>query len=426
MTASATAQFRKHLTITDGFVLYTTAVLGQSLIVLPSIAARHAGPWSIAVWAALAALSYPVARVMAELGARYPSAGGVIAFIGQGLGRRIGQLTGVLYLTAIMVGAPSAALIFAEYLRKLLALPPAADLWVAGGELAMLIAVNCFDVTAIMRWQRWIFFACLAAVVAAIALALPHVRAARLTDVRGYGPADVAATALIAFFAFVGWENAAFAGEEFTDPYTLVKALRAAVIAVGALFVLLGFVVVGSLDRATLATSDAALADLLRFALGSAAARVGAAVAVVLIFLLMLTWTRSAGRLIVALTRDGLFPARLARIDAASGAPRPALLALAGAWCVALALYAVTGSHIETFILLSSANFLTTYVLIFVAAWRLLRGGELRGARIIASVAIALMVVTSWQSFWYAALTALAFALVALIQRGAAGRRASA
>jgi amino acid efflux transporter len=404
MTA-ATTQFRKHLTITDGFVLYTTAVLGQSLIVLPSIAARHAGPWSIAVWAALAALSYPVARVMAELGARYPSAGGVIAFIGQGLGARVGQLTGVLYLTAIAVGAPSTALIFAEYLRKLLALPTGADLWVAGGELAVLIAVNCGDVRALMRWQRWIFFGCLAAVVVTIALALPHVTAARLTDVRGYGPADVAATALIAFFAFVGWENAAFAGEEFTDPYTLVKALRAAVLAVGVLFVLLGIVVVGSLDRATLASSDASLADLLRFALGGAAARAGAAVAVVLIFLLMLTWARSAGRL-------------LARIDPASGAPRPALLALGGVWLAALALYAATGAHIETYILLSSANFLTTYVLIFVAAWRLLRGRELRGSVIIASVAIALLVITSWQSFWYAALTALAFALLALFRRG--------
>ena len=52
-TATATEPtLRKHLSVTDGFVLYTSAVLGQSLIVLPSIAARHAGPWSILIWAA--------------------------------------------------------------------------------------------------------------------------------------------------------------------------------------------------------------------------------------------------------------------------------------------------------------------------------------------------------------------------------------
>ena len=109
-TATATEPtLRKHLSVTDGFVLYTSAVLGQSLIVLPSIAARHAGPWSILIWAGLAAVSYPLARIMAELGARYPSAGGVIAFIGRGLGQRIGWLTGALYLAAIVVGGPPTA-----------------------------------------------------------------------------------------------------------------------------------------------------------------------------------------------------------------------------------------------------------------------------------------------------------------------------
>src|SRR5262252_4661053 len=137
---------RKHLSVTDGFVLYTSAVLGQSLIVLPSIAARHAGPWSILIWAALAAVSYPLARIMAELGARYPSAGGVIAFISRGLGQRTGWLTGALYLAAIVVGAPAAALIFSGYLGTLIPLTMAQRFVVAAALLAVLAAGNWFDV----------------------------------------------------------------------------------------------------------------------------------------------------------------------------------------------------------------------------------------------------------------------------------------
>src|SRR5262249_39696311 len=69
---------------TPVLVLHAPAVRGQTFFVLPSRAARHAGPWSILLWAALAAVSYPLARIMAELGASYPSAGGVVAFISRG------------------------------------------------------------------------------------------------------------------------------------------------------------------------------------------------------------------------------------------------------------------------------------------------------------------------------------------------------
>ncbi len=412
MATSAGLSLRKHLTVTDGFVLYTSAVLGQSLIVLPSIAARHAGPWSILVWAALAAISYPVARVMAELGARYPSASGVTGFIARGLGKRVGLLTGVLYLTSVAVGAPATALFFSEYLGQLIALPSSAYLWVAGLLLVTIAAINCFDVSRIMRAQRWAFFACLAAVAAGIAFALPHGTAARLTAVRGYDLSGVAATGLICFFAFVGWENAAFAGEEFTDPQTLVKSLRAAVITVGALFLLLAVATVGSLDRGVIATSDTSLADLLRFSLGAAAGRGAAFIAVTIIFLLGITWARAISRLVLSLARDGVFPRALARIDPASGSPRPALAALVAVWLASLAIFGLSGAHIETYIQLASGNFLATYVIILIAAWRLLHERRFVVMLIVSSLAIGALVVAGWQSMWYALATAAVASLL--------------
>lgn len=413
---------RKHLSVTDGFVLYTSAVLGQSLIVLPSIAARHAGPWSILVWAALAAVSYPLARIMAELGARYPSAGGVITFIGHGLGQPVGWLTGSLYLAAIAVGGPATALVFSEYLGTLVPLPAHWPFVIAAVLLALLVAGNCFDVSAVMRLQRWGFFGCLAAITGALLLALPHVTPARLTDVRGYDLAGVASTGLICFFAFVGWENAAFSGEEFADPRTLVKALGLAVAAVGALFVLLGITVVGSLSRSVLATSDASLADLARLSLGAAATRAAAVIALLLLLLFMFTWARSATRLIYALAREGLFPRALARVDAGTGAPRRAALALASMWGVALGVQFTLGIPIETYIQLSSGNFLLTYVLILLTAWRLLEVRRYLPALLSSSLAILLLVVAGFQSLWYALATAALFACAMAARRASAMR----
>jgi amino acid efflux transporter len=402
---------RKHLSLTDGFVLYTSAVLGQSLIVLPSIAARHAGPWSILVWVALAAVSYPLARIMAELGARYPSAGGVITFIGHGLGKPIGWLTGALYLAAIAVGGPATALVFSEYLDKLTPLPTSARFFVAAALLAVLVVANCFDVSRIMRLQRWAFLGCLVAVTVAILLALPHVTQARLTDVTGYDLTGVATTGLICFFAFVGWENAAFSGEEFADPRTLVKALGLAVAAVGALFTLLGIAVVGGLSRDMIATSDVSLADLARLSLGAAATGVASGIALVLLFLFMLTWARSGSRLIYALAREGVFPRALTRVDAATGAPRPAALALGVAWALAFSVQLLLGVPVETYIQLASGNFLLTYVLIVLAAWRLLYARRYLAALVSSSLAILALVVAGYQSLWYALATAALFAV---------------
>jgi amino acid efflux transporter len=425
-TATATATtpgLRKHLTLTDGFVLYTSAVLGQSLIVLPSIAARQAGPWSILIWAALAAVSYPLARIMAELGARYPSAGGVITFISHGLGQRAGWLTGTLYLAAIAVGGPASALIFSEYLGQLVPLPAHGNFLVAAMVLAALVVGNCFDVSRVMRLQRWGFFVCLAAITAALLLALPQVTRARLTDVRGYDLAGVAATGLICFFAFVGWENAAFSGEEFADPRTLLKALGLAVAAVGTLFVLLGITVVGALSRGVIATSDASLADLARLSLGATATRVASLIALVLLLLFMFTWARSATRLIYALAREGWFPRQLARVHVATGAPRSAALALGGAWALALVAQLRFGVTIETYIQLSSANFLVTYVLIVLAAWRLLAIRRWLPALLSSSVAILLLVVAGFGSLWYALATVALFAVASAARRGYVGLR---
>ena len=417
MAVATEHTLRRHLSVTDGFVLYTSAVLGQSLIVLPSIAARDAGPWSILVWATLAAVSYPLARIMAELGTRYPSAGGVITFIGRGLGERVGWLTGVLYMAAIAVGGPAAALIFSEYLGKLTPLSGRARFVVAATLLAALVLGNWFDVSRVMRFQRWGFFVCLAAITITLLLAVPHIRPANLTDTRGYSLASVGATGLICFFAFVGWENAAFSGEEFADPRTLVKALGLAVAAVGALFVLLGVTVVGALSRSVVATSDASLSDLARVSFGLMGTRLASLIALAMMALLMFTWARSGVRLIYALAREGLFPRALARVHARTGSPRAAALALGGLWAVALGAQIALGVSIETYIQLSSANFLLTYVLIVLAAWRLLSVRRNFPALIISSLAILLLALAGYRSLWYALATAVVYGLALALRR---------
>jgi amino acid efflux transporter len=165
------------------------------------------------------------------------------------------------------------------------------------------------------------------------------------------------------------------------------------------------------------------LADLARLSLGATATGIAAVIALVLLLLFMFTWARSATRLIYALAREGLFPRMLARVDAGTGAPRGAALALGGAWGLALAVQIVLGVPIETYIQLASGNFLLTYVLIMLTAWRLLEVRRFLPALLSSSLAILLLVVAGLPSLWYAVVTAAVFA-GALAARSAAAKNA--
>jgi APA family basic amino acid/polyamine antiporter len=233
----------------------------------------------------------------------------------------------------------------------------------------------------------------------------------------------VASAGLITFFAFVGWENAAFSGEEFADPRTLIKALGMAVAAVGLLFVLLGVAVVGGLSRTVISSSDASLADLTRLSLGSQAAGAASIIALLLLLLFMFTWTRSGTRLVYALAREGILPPVLAQVNARSGSPVRAALALGGAWALAFAVQIFLGVSLETYIELASGNFLLTYVLIVLAAWRLLFGRRFLPALVISTVAILVLVTAGFQSLWYALATALLFAIIGAARQAIIGRQ---
>ena len=76
--------------------------------------------------------------------------------------------------------------------------------------------------------------------------------------------------------------------------------------------------------------------------------------------------------MIYALAREGLLPRPLTRMTARPARHVRAALALGAAWAIALAIQFLFGVPIETSIQLSSGNFLLTYVLIILTAWRLL------------------------------------------------------
>lgn len=404
--------FKKYLTTFDSYVIYTSSVVGLGLIVLPALAAKMVGSWSILIWLVLGVLSYPMARTMGNLGARYPSSGGVTHFIRIAFGKKAGDLTGILYLLALFIGPVAAALFFAEYVTIVLPLSHNQQAYAAAVFLLGLVAVNLFDVRSTMKFQRWIFMLFLGFVTLAIVLVVPHVCLDNFSF-QPNSPQQLELATFICFYAFIGWEHAAFSSDEMLDTRSLVKSIFYAVLTVTLLFSMTAFVLIGVLPIHTSVTGNTVISDLFMHSFGPQASKVSALVVLILFFSMMVSWVRGGGRLVHSLAVEGILPDRLARINPVTGSPKNGLLMLAGVWMLALIAYLCFSLTVDDYVRLSNANYIVTYLMVFLAAVKLDRRSPLMLSHALMSLAAILCICFfSYQDFWYPGVICVVFVVM--------------
>ncbi|MEW2220769.1 amino acid permease [Streptomyces sp. NPDC006990] len=122
-----------HLSTAGAAALYIGALLGPSMLLLPGLAVRKAGPASLLVWLALLVLSGLVAAVFSRLGIRMGSTVGAAGYTAAGLGPRAGHAAAWCFLAGVVTGAPVVCLIGGAYVAELL----------GGGTRAAFAAAVC-------------------------------------------------------------------------------------------------------------------------------------------------------------------------------------------------------------------------------------------------------------------------------------------
>lgn len=392
-----------------GTALYVGAVLGPGVLALPALAVRTAGPASILSWAALCALSVPVAACFAALGSRYPGAGGVSGFVAAAFGPRAGAVVGWWFFLAVPVGVVAGALAGARYV-----LGGTGAVVVAAGMLAVALAANYGGLRTTGRMQLVLVGLLVALLVAGIVAAVPHARAANLTPFAPHGAGAVLAATGALFFGFAGWEAGSHLSADFADPRRQLPAVTGlAVTAVSVLYLGLAGTVVAVLG-ADAGRTPVVLTRLLAHGVGPVAGPVTAAAAVLLSLGAINTYLASAGRLGAALAAAGALPARLAATT------RRSLTLTAAATAAVLAAAAVR--HLPLALLLrATSSCLAAVVLAGLAAGVALlprRSAVRRGACLAAAATAAVLAATGWML-----LLPVAIGAAALLHHAHAGRR---
>jgi amino acid efflux transporter len=388
--------------------LYLGAVLGTGVIALPALAARVAGPASLIAWAILVLVSIPLAATFAALGARYPDSGGVSTYARRAFGDRTAAVVGWCFAAAVPPAAAAAALFGGDYLAAAVGGGRTTASATAVGLLATVTLTNAFGVSLTGRVQLLLASLLVAFLVTAVVVSAPHARATTLHPFAPEGWTAVGPATALLVWGFVGWEAITHLAGEFRRPERdLPRATAAALVLIAVLYLAVAVATVTVLGPDA-ARSPAPLGDLLAVAWGGDARTFAAVPALLLTLGTMNAYFAGAAKLGAALARDGAFPAALAAGAWAGEVPRRAHLLNSSLSSLALLAVVVSGIGARPLVLVTTGLFVTVYAVGIAAAIRLLPPGAGRRTAVIASVGLALLIVTSGVWLLGAGLVALA------------------
>lgn len=255
------------------------AMVGAGIFALLGQAGTIAGS---AVW-----ISFLIGGVVAllsgysigRLGARYPSAGGVVEYLVQafGVGRFSGTMSVMMYIGSL-VSVSLVARTFGAYARAMLP-SGSAGWWVEVFSVTIVLVfmlINLEGARAMARVENLVVVVKMAVLVGFAAIGLVFVRPDYLSP-STYPPASmIFYSVAVTFFAYEGFRIVSNAAEDMRDPArTLPRAIMTAILLVMAVYLAIAVSVFGNLppDR-VVAAQDFALAEAARPVLGEPGFRI--------------------------------------------------------------------------------------------------------------------------------------------------------
>ncbi len=245
------------------------AMVGAGIFALLGQASLIAGS---AVW-----LSFVAGGIIAllsgysigRLGARFPSSGGFVEYLGQGYGVGVfsGGISVMMYVTSL-VSISLVARTFGSYAYELL--PPGfAHLWVeiiTAGIVLIFMLINLNGAGSMARVENIVVFLKMLALAVFAVIGIATMDPAKLSPA-DYPPVrSIFFSLAITFFAYEGFRIITNAAEDMKDPArTLPRAIMTAIALVMVLYVAVAFAVFGNLTaQEAIKAQDYALAEAAR------------------------------------------------------------------------------------------------------------------------------------------------------------------
>ncbi len=365
------------------------AIIGVGIFFTPATLARavpNAG-WVLGIWVLGGVASIAGALVFADLGARWPRAGGLYVFLREGFADKTGSALSFLYgWLQLLVVQPAAMAIIALVLMDHLAfvLGPVGPVGRSAGAcaaIAIFTAANLLGLRVGGRIQIGMAALKVGALAVLVLVGVHWGSAARIfsSPEAASAPQGTLSSWLLfgmipVMFTFGGAYHGTFIAGSVRDPErALPRGIIAGISVVLVAYLGVNLAYLALLGHAGLAASASPAADAVRMAVGPAAGKLLALTIVVSAAGILNTVCLGFPFVVYAMARDGVFFARAGRLDARTGRPVLAVALQGSLGCAAVLVGSSRIDVLLTGIAFADATFQAAIALIRLRAPHLAR-----------------------------------------------------
>lgn len=368
------ARLHQELGILSGTSLLTTSLLGTGIFVIPALGATVAQQESLWSWILLILLVIPLGLTFAELGRRYPHAGGVSHYISRSFGAQWEMLTALLFLTVIPVGLPAALMIAVGFVQSVWTLPAWELLIIQILTLLAMLGLGLAGTKTSGQVQLVIALLIIAMVIAlwsGAEIGIADITPPPMTEA---ALPDITRAMGVMFWCFVGLEAFAHLGEEFRRPERdLPIAILLGILIAGLVYWACAVVVIKLGAYGTHEANTQSVPHMVTLLFGAEARWIAAIIGFLACFASMNIYVQGFARLIWSLADEGKLPHYLAYTNARK-IPTYALYATVFTCMLFATLFWWWQSDLDSLIRYANGNFVLLYLLCMLAGVKLLTG----------------------------------------------------
>ncbi len=307
------SELQRDLGFWSALTIGAGTMIGAGIFLLAGTAIEAAGPGAMLSYLFAGVVCVLTAAAAAELATGMPTSGGDYYFVSRALGAGLGAISGVGIWLSLTVAIAFYLVGTGEFLAQVSPIPEVAG---ALGGAVLLLVLNAVGAKVSGSAQVVIVLALMAILGVFVVGGALQVETANLSPFLPEGGGAVLSTTALVFVSFLGFVKIAAVSEEIQEPEkNLPRALIGSVVLVTVLYILIVLVVAGVFTQETIREIPDPLTRTARLAFGGAGAT---GIIVAGLFATLSSANASilaASRINLAMSRDGLFPVRLAEIS---------------------------------------------------------------------------------------------------------------